>query len=133
MSEENAEQENAEQAIVEITAEGAGGEEADPTFDLSIFVEPQGILYQFKCEGHHQEWTAPKTVVRRVHKAMTIDLVFDILGAGPILGYQLREAVTNEPQFLLVPRAVNALTDRITKALRQVQKSLRAEAADDET
>ncbi len=93
-----------------------------PTFDLSIFVEPPGILCHFQCEGRSQEWTMPRTVVRRAHKAMSVDHVFDLLGAGPILGYFLREAVTNEPEFLMVPRAVNALTDRVTKALRQVRK-----------
>ena len=34
--------------------------------------------------------------------------------------------MTNDPEFLMVPRAVNALTDRVTKALRQVQKALKA-------
>jgi hypothetical protein len=100
-----------------------------PTFDLSIFIEPRGILCQFQCEGRSREWTMPKTVVRRVHKALSIDHVFDLLGAGPIVGHQLREAVTNDPEFLLVPRAVNALTERVTKALRQVQKALKAQAA----
>ena len=109
--------------VVAALAEEAIG----PTFDLSIFIEPQGIHCQFQCEGHSREWTVPKTVVRRAHKAMSIDHVFDLLGAGPIIGYQLREAVTNEPEFLMVPRAVNALTDRVTKALRQVQKTLQAE------
>jgi hypothetical protein len=99
-----------------------------PTFDLSIFVEPPGILCQFRCEGRSQEWTMPRTVVRRAHKAMSVDHVFDLLGAGPIVGYYLREAVTNEPEFLMVPRAVNALTDRVTKALRRVRKELQKEA-----
>jgi hypothetical protein len=93
-----------------------------PTFDLSIFIDPQGILCQFQCEGRSQQWTMPRTIVRRAHKAMSIDHVFDLLGAGPIVGYFLREAATNEPEYLMVPRAVNALTDRVTKALRQVQK-----------
>ncbi len=105
-------------------------DEIGPTFDLSIFIEPRGVLFQFQCEGRSQQWTVPKTVVRRVHKAMSIDHVFDLLGAGPIVGYQLREAVTNDPEFLLVPRAVNALADRVTKALRQVQKAIQAETAD---
>jgi hypothetical protein len=99
-----------------------------PTFDLSIYVEPHGILCRFRCEEHRVEWTMPRTQVRRAHKAMTIDYVFDLLGAGPLVGYFLREAVTNEPEFLMVPRAVNALTDRVTKALRQVQKELRKAA-----
>ena len=99
-----------------------------PTFDLSIFVEPPGILCRFQCEGRSAEWTMPRTVVRRAHKAMSVDHVFDLLGAGPILGYFLREAVTNEPEFFMVPRAVNALTDRVTKALRQVRKELQKAA-----
>jgi hypothetical protein len=103
-----------------------------PTFDLSVYIEPPGILCQFQCEGRSQEWTMPRTVVRRAHKAMSVDHVFDLLGAGPIIGYYLREAVTNEPEFLMVPRAVNALTDRVTKALRQVRKELqKAEQAAD--
>jgi hypothetical protein len=117
----------------EATAPPADGHSTDepigPTFNLSIFVEPPGILCQFQCEGRSQEWTMPRTVVRRAHKAMSVDHVFDLLGAGPIVGYYLREAVTNEPEFLMVPRAVNALTDRVTKALRQVRKELQKAAA----
>ena len=111
--------------------EAAVADEAiGPTFDLSIFIESQGILCQFQCAGRSREWTVPKTVVRRAHKAMSIDHVFDLLGAGPIVGYQLREAVTNDPEFLMVPRAVNALTDRVTKALRQVRKTSQAESTE---
>ena len=102
-----------------------------PTFDLSIFVDPQGVLCQFQCEGCREEWRVPRTIVRRANKAMTIDHVFDILGAGPIVGYCLREAATNEPEFLMVPRAVNALTDRVTKALRHVQKAQQKAAKPD--
>ncbi len=54
-------------------------EDIGPTFDLSIFIEPQGIFYQFQCEGRRLEWTVPKTVVRRAHKAMSIDHIFDLL------------------------------------------------------
>jgi hypothetical protein len=115
-------------AIEPEAAEPPVDQPVGPTFDLSIFVEPPGILCQFQCEGRSIEWTMPRTVVRRAHKAMSVDHVFDLLGAGPIVGYYLREAVTNEPEFLMVPRAVNALTDRVTKALRQVRKELQKAA-----
>jgi hypothetical protein len=39
--------------------------------------------------------------------------------------------VTNDPEFLMVPRAVNALTERVTKALRQVQKGPKAAHAEE--
>jgi hypothetical protein len=109
-------------------SEESADESIEPTFDLSIFIEPQGILCQFQCEGRTAEWTMPKTVVRRAHKAMSVDHVFDLLGAGPIVGFFLREAATNEPEFLMVPRAVNALTDHVTKSLRQVQKVMQKAA-----
>jgi hypothetical protein len=130
-----------DEPIADIVPEGRSGqsrqaheeigevEEIGPTFDLSIFVEDQGIICQFQCEGRSLEWRVPKTVVRRAHKAMSIDHVFDLLGAGPIIGYQLCEAATNDPEFLMVPRAVNALTDRVTKALRRVQKAMKTEDA----
>jgi hypothetical protein len=119
-------------SIADMVSEGSpvetpAGEEIGPTFDLSIFIEPRGILCQFQCEGRSVEWTVPKTVVHRAHKAMSIDHVFDLLGAGPIVGYQLREAVTNEPGFLMVPRAVNALTERVTKALRKMKRNPKSE------
>ncbi len=123
------------QPIADMVSEGSpaeatpADEEIEPTFDLSIFIEPQGILCQFQCQGRRLEWAMPKTVVRRAYKAVPIDHVFDLLGAGPVAGYQLREAVTNDPEFLMVPRAVNALTERVTKALRQVQKALKAATA----
>ena len=128
-----------EEPIADLDSEGTpaaaapADEEIEPTFDLSIFIESQGILCQFQCEGHSLQWTMPKTVVRRAYKALPIDHVFDLLGAGPIVGYQLREAATNEPEFLMVPRAFNALTERVTKALRQVQrKAIKVEAAEEQ-
>ena len=117
-----------EEPIADMVSEGSpaeatpADEEIEPTFDLSIFIEPRGILCQFQCEGRSLEWTMPKTVVRRAYKAVPVDHVFDLLGAGPIVGYQLREAVTNDPEFLLVPRAVNALSERVTKALRRLRR-----------
>jgi len=129
MSEENFDEANAAPEPEGGAAGAAPAEDAiGPTFDLSIFIEPQGILCHFECEGRSEEWTMPRTVVRRAHRAMSIDHVFDLLGAGPIVGYFLRNAVTNEPEFLMVPRAVNAMTERVTKALRQVTKAVQKAA-----
>jgi hypothetical protein len=105
--------------------------ETAPTFDFSILVEPQGIVCRFQCAERTAEWTMPKTAVRRAHKAVPIGHVFDLLGAGPILGYELREGATNDPDFLMVPRAVNDLVDRVGKAIRLAQKAAMAKAAEE--
>ncbi len=69
-----------DEPIADVVSEGPPGEEEiEPTFDLSIFIEQQGILCEFRCDGRNQQWTVPKTVVRRPHKAMSIDHVFDLL------------------------------------------------------
>ena len=92
-----------EEPIDGFAAENSPGDEIEPTFDLSIFVEPHGILCQFHARAEVRSGPCRKRSSAAPHKAMSIDHVFDLLGAGPIVGYQLREAVTNDPEFLMVP------------------------------
>ena len=49
--------------------------------------------------------------------------VLEQLEAGPLDGYTLGEGTTNDPEFLLVPRTVNALFDRISSVIRQARKT----------
>ncbi|MFV2069790.1 MAG: U32 family peptidase [Pirellulales bacterium] len=92
------------------------------SFDLEITVEPRGIEIRCECEGTSDAWTIPKTVVHRPHKARSIGAVLDRLSIGPLHGCQLRRAVANDPEFLLVPRAVNALLCRIANTVQRAQK-----------
>jgi U32 family peptidase len=98
------------------------GNTNETTYDLAIDVQPRGMVCRCQCNGHTVEWSVPKTVVRRAHKAVAIGQVFELLGVQRIEGCQLGRASTNEPEFLLVPRAVNALQDRIAAAIRQARK-----------
>jgi collagenase-like PrtC family protease len=100
----------------------AGAEAAGATFDFSIEVEARGIVCRCTAAGRTTEWTIPKTVVHRAHKAVPIGNVLEILGAGPMHDCELRHATTNDPEFLMVPRAVNALMDRVGKVIRQSLK-----------
>ena len=72
-------------------------------------------------------WTLPKTVVHRAKKAITIQKTLDWLKQVPVRDHVLGQAATNSPEFLLVPRAANALPDQISAAIRQLAK------AEDET
>jgi collagenase-like PrtC family protease len=93
------------------------------SYDFSINVQPRGIACRFECQGRAVEWTMPKTVVRRAHKAIPVGHVLELLAAGPIRGFEVREASTNDPEFLMVPRAVNALMDRVAAAIHQARKA----------
>jgi hypothetical protein len=93
-----------------------------PTYDLEITVEPKGIVCRCTCDVRRVEWTLPKTVVRRQHKAVPIADLFDRLDAETVQRHTLGLRATNDPEFLLVPRAANAMIDRIAGIIRQAQK-----------
>jgi len=98
-------------------------EAAAPMYDFTIDVTPQGIECRCQCEDRRQEWRIPKTVVRRAHKAVPIGHLMESLEGQLIQGYQLGLGTTNDPEFLLVPRAVAGLIDRIAAIIRQARRS----------
>ncbi len=99
------------------TAEAAEG------FGLSITVSDRAVVCRCQCREHVEEWWIPKTVVRRAHKAISIGQFLEHLAAQAVQGLRLAEATTNTPEYLLVPRAANALVDRVTAAVRQALKA----------
>ena len=92
------------------------------TYDLEINVEPKGIVCRCTCAGHRVEWTLPKTVVRRQYKAVPIAELFDRLDGETVQKHTLGHRATSDPEFLLVPRAANAVIDRIAGVIRQARK-----------
>jgi len=72
--------------------------------------------------GETIEWTMPKTVVHRPHKAVALGNLLDFLSRQQIQGCDLAGGSTNQPEFLMVPRKVNELSTRIAKALQHRQK-----------
>lgn len=114
---------------------GLPGEESDPfvpasadsrparmVFDLELNIADRGIECRCECGGYADAWSIPKTVVRRPHKAMAIGDVFGWLATQTIHGCTLGRSATNDPSFLLVPRAVNGLATRIAKLVQRYQK-----------
>ena len=94
-----------------------------PTYTLEFHLEPKGILCRCACEGRMEEWRMPKTVVHRPKKAVAIAAFFDHLSSGILDGYQLGERFAFDAEFLLVPRAVNALIEQIAGVIRRAQKA----------
>jgi len=92
------------------------------TYELDIDVLPQGIVCRCHYMGETTEWTMPRTVVHRPHKAVAIGNLLDFLAAQQVQGCELVRGATNEPGFLMVPRKVNELSTRIAKALQHRQK-----------
>jgi len=93
-----------------------------PMYDFHIDVTPQGIACRCECEGRLVEWTLPKTLVRRPQKAVPISRFMESLEETPIQGYRLGLGSTNEPDYLLVPRAIPPLYGRITEVIRLARK-----------
>jgi len=91
----------------------------ETTYRFQMLVEGRGIACRCEYAGIVDEWSIPKTVVRRAHKAVSIGALLEFLAAQPVQGRLAEAPATNEPDFLLVPRAVNALTRRIAKTIQR--------------
>lgn len=112
-------------AEVEETGNAGDPQSSDPdgpTYDLEILVEKDSIACRCQCAAYVQAWTMPRTVVRRPKKAVSVAQVFSFLAQSPIQGYRLGRGATDDEQFLLVPRAVNALMDRISAVAHRARK-----------
>ncbi|MGQ9575953.1 MAG: U32 family peptidase [Thermoguttaceae bacterium] len=92
-----------------------------PTYELQIDIDKR-VVCRLTCGGRRTEWSMPKTVVRRPHKAVAVAEVFRRLDSGAIHEFRLGRRATSDPTFLLVPRAVNALIDRIGAAVLQARR-----------
>ena len=95
-----------------------------PTYDLEINVEARGIVCRCSCAGFSADWTLPKTVIHRRHKAVSVEDLFARLDGETIQRHALGRQTTSDPAFLLVPRAANAMIDRIAAVIRRACKKL---------
>ena len=93
-----------------------------PVYDFSMNVEQRGIVCRCVLGGEAVEWSLPKTVIRRAHKAVAIGAFLERLAAAQMQGCRLAQSATNDPEFLLTPRAANGLVDELTAALRKMLK-----------
>ncbi len=92
------------------------------TYDLEVEVGPRNITVRCTCGGQTAEWPVTKSVVHRPHKAVSIAQLFERLQAQTIEGHRPGKLSSGHTDFLLVPRAANALVDRIAAAIRQSRK-----------
>ena len=107
------------------SSEGEDRDQADGNgYDLDVTISGRAIECRCECGGRSFEWSMPKTVIRRPHKAVCLSEVLDGLACQSIQGCRLGRATTNEPAFLMVRRAASALGDRISASIRQARKTL---------
>jgi U32 family peptidase len=114
---------HAENSDADIDSDDSPNPDSYPTYNLEFHLEPKGILCRCTCEGRTEEWRIPKTVVHRPKKAVTIAAFFTRLSSGILDGYRLAESSTFDPEFMLVPRAVNSLIEQIAGVIRRAQKA----------
>lgn len=88
------------------------------TYDLEITVSEAGICCRCTCGQRVEQWTLPRTVVRRPRKAVTIGNLLEHLSEITLQGCRLGRGTTNAPDYALVARASNAVVDRVSAAVR---------------
>jgi len=106
-----------------VPTEDDSSEDIGPCYDFHLDVGQRAIACRLECAGRQFEWTIPKTVVRRPEKALPVERLFVFLEQNPIRNHQLGRGSTNDPEYLLVPRAGNALVDRISDSIRLALKT----------
>jgi collagenase-like PrtC family protease len=116
-----------EAAHGEMIDRSAGGQElgsdaGGPTYDLTVHTGPPRIRCECTCFGRTEQWSMPKTVVRRRHKAVTVGDLLEWLTHETLQGCRPRQLVTDDPDFLLVPRAANRLVDRVRAVVQRARK-----------
>jgi collagenase-like PrtC family protease len=93
------------------------------TYELEVMIEDRGVHLRCQCAGIEDAWTIPKTVIHRPHKAVSVETLSQRLSDEAVHGCSLARMTTNDPEFRLVPRAVNAVIARISKTVQRGRKN----------
>lgn len=96
------------------------------TYELEITTGGDRVQIVCVCREQTFEWSIPKTVVKRAYKAISIGAVLQYLQTEPARGHRLARAATDDPDFLLVPRASNKLIQHISTVIHQAVKKQNA-------
>jgi collagenase-like PrtC family protease len=94
----------------------------DASYSLEIAVGEKRIECCCQCGETIERWNVPKTVVRRANKAVSIGDMLQRLSAAPLNDHRLERSQTNDPDYLLVPRAAGALIDRAAAVIRRANR-----------
>ncbi|HID78137.1 MAG TPA: hypothetical protein EYP56_19360 [Planctomycetaceae bacterium] len=97
--------------------------------DVTVDVDRGGIHCRCACGSYVDEWSLPRTAVRRPEKAVAIGQLLEWLGQEAIAGHAPGRLATNAPDFLLVPRAANRLVDRVRRLVHRASRRERDLAA----
>lgn len=100
----------------------SGVSASEATYELQVLTGGTRIEIRCECREHVVEWSVPKTVVRRAHKAVAVETLLSRLQAEPVHGHRLVKAATDDPGYLLVPRASNELMSRVSTVIQQALK-----------
>jgi putative protease len=95
--------------------EDRGGEPSDYTFRL--LEDPKGFRCRVETEARTEEWTLPRSRVRRPEKALRVQDLLVRIEQADIQGFRLARAETDLPEALLPPRVANRIMDRLSAAL----------------
>jgi putative protease len=81
------------------------------------------IECRFRWGDTSDAWELSRAEIKRPEKAVAVGKLLDLLRAESIDRVTAGELSTNEPSALLVPRSVNAISDRVGAAVRRALRS----------
>lgn len=91
-------------------------------FEVDVQITADGIECECRYAGRAERWRLPRTVVRRAHKAVSLESLAERWNNSVIHGVRAGHVTINEPGYLLVPRAANDLLDRVAAVVHRALK-----------
>jgi putative protease len=92
------------------------------TFEFEVITQSKQLEFTCRFAGATDNWSVPKTVVKRKNRAITIGKFLDWLALQSMQGCQLSQCATDDLEFMMVPRRVNELISHINKFIQHRQK-----------
>lgn len=111
---------NSQDADAEGTLENAV--QAASAYAMRFDLTGPKLRCECRCGTRNETWNFPKSIIRRAAKAVTLEEVLNYLRVTPVQGLPMVEASTSDPEFMIAPRTMNNLIDRITKTIQLAKK-----------
>lgn len=95
------------------------------SFSFSLHSTGPRLQCRLVWRENEVAWEYPKTVVRRAHKAISAYELCDLIRGRRFQGIAPSRVTADDPEFLLVPRTVNAVVEKISAEIGRLRRAER--------
>jgi len=109
------------QAADDATAPLPGGK-GDTDFVFEVSCTGSHICCRLRWNQWETEWRYPKSHVVRPHKAIPVSQLLEAVASRAFHGVRAKELLTDQADYLLVPRTANAIVEHLAAELSRAKR-----------